>query len=390
MIPTLEFAAADAPNNPIDNFGPNDVIQIDDFRETSAPGYTNNILTLHGTDETGSTPETVTLDIPGQALADFQINVGSTNTTIDYVTCYCRGTLICTGHGEVPVETLAIGDLVRTASGALRSIKWIGRRSYAGRLALGQKQILPVCVKAGALDDRVPKRDLWVSPNHAMYFSYEHGNGVLIEARDLVNGVSIVQAERVDKVEYFHIELDDHDLIIAEGALSETFIDDNSRGVFHNAHEYRVLYPREEAAAPARYCAPGLQDGYEVEAVRERIAFRVGLPSSKVSRAASLRGYVDRVSARSITGWAQNVEHPEAPVCLDIYGGGQLIGRTLANRYREDLERAGVGSGNHSFAFSLPTRTDFDVGTVSVRRSLDGVTLLPSAQKRPRRLANSA
>ena len=59
---------------------------------------------------------------------------------------------------------------------------------------------------------------------------------MLIEAKDLINGVSIVQAERVEKVEYFHIELDSHDVIIAEGALSESFIDDDSRGMFHNAH----------------------------------------------------------------------------------------------------------------------------------------------------------
>ena len=45
------------------------------------------------------------------------------------------------------------------------------------------------------------------------------GEGALIEAKDLVNGVSIVQAERVEKVEYFHIELETHDVIIAEGRL---------------------------------------------------------------------------------------------------------------------------------------------------------------------------
>ena len=101
--------------------------------------------------------------------------------------------------------------------------------------------------------------------------------GVLIEARDLVNGVSIVQAERVDKVEYFHIELDSHDVIIAEGALSETFIDDHSRGMFHNAHEYRALYP-DVAAAPAHYCAPRLYGGDQVEAARGHIARRAGVP----------------------------------------------------------------------------------------------------------------
>ncbi len=59
---------------------------------------------------------------------------------------------------------------------------------------MGRKDILPICIKAGALDDNVPKRDLWISPNHAMYL-----DGVLIEAKDLVNGVSIVQAESVEQ-----------------------------------------------------------------------------------------------------------------------------------------------------------------------------------------------
>ena len=67
----------------------------------------------------------------------------------------------------------------------------------------------------------------------------------------------------------------------------------------------------------------------------------------------ALRGYVDLIG-HLIAGWAQNVDHPEAPVCLDIYAGGRLIGQTLANRYRADLERAGLGSGRHSFAFTPP------------------------------------
>ena len=71
---------------------------------------------------------------------------------------------------------------------------------------------------------------------------------MLIEAKDLVNGRSIVQADDVDKVEYFHIELDTHDVIVAEGALSETFIDDDSRGMFHNADEFHALYPQPHVA----------------------------------------------------------------------------------------------------------------------------------------------
>ncbi|MGB7102883.1 MAG: Hint domain-containing protein, partial [Xanthobacteraceae bacterium] len=291
------------------------------------------------------------------------------------VSCYCCGTQICTDRGEVAVEDLAIGDIVLTVSGAERPIKWIGRRSYGARFVMGRSDILPICIRAGALDDKVPKRDLRISPNHAMYFENMHREGVLIEARDLVNGVSIVRVEQVEKVEYFHVELDSHDVIIAEGAFSESFIDDDSRGMFHNAHEYSELYANA-APAVARYCAPRLDQGYELEMVWRRLARRAGLaPSDERTRASDLHGSLDRVTPCIIEGWAQNPDHPEAPVCLDIFAGGQLIGQVLANCYREDLKRAGIGSGHHSFTFAPPARLAFAPDAVEVRRSLDGIAL---------------
>jgi hypothetical protein len=178
-----------------------------------------------------------------------------------------------------------------TIGGVARPIKWIGHRSYGERFVMGRTDILPVCIKAHALRPNVPKRDLWISPHHAMYFD-DHG-GLLIEARDLVNGATIIQAKAVEeKVEYFHIELDTHDVVFAEGAPSETFIDDDSRGMFHNVHEYYELYQDDAASATARYCAPRLEEGYEVEEVRRRIATRATLSFSAMRapdrRAASL------------------------------------------------------------------------------------------------------
>ena len=309
----------------------------------------------------------------------FQISYdgGANNqdVTVTDVACYCRGTLIRTACGNKRVEKLQIGDEVMTASGAARPIKWIGRRSYGGRFVMGRKDILPVCFKTGSLADNVPNRDLWISPHHAMFI-----DDVLIEAKDLINGVSIVQAAHVDKVEYFHIELDSHDIILAEGAASESFIDDDSRGMFHNAHDYDALYP-DVVTEPAHYCAPRLDEGYEVEAVRRRIALRARLVgASDGPRTSELRGYVDLVSETCIAGWAQSVDHPEAAVCLDIYAGGRLIGQALANCYRQDLQRAGLGSGRHSFSFMPPARLDGVADTLEVRRSLDGAGLSLSAQ----------
>ncbi len=306
-------------------------------------------------------------------------NDGFGNTSIieNSTPCYCPGTLIETERGnEVPIENLVIGDRVMTISGILRPIKWIGRRSYSGRFALGQKHILPVCIRAGALDDNVPRRDLRISPQHAMYLE-----GVLIEAKNLVNGRSIVQLAEIDQVEYIHLELETHDVLIAEGALSESFIDDDSRGMFHNAPEYRIAYP-DERCAPARYCAPRPDGGYEIEAARQRIEGRAGLrPAKNKNEKLTLRGYVDCIGLQVVAGWAQNVEYPEAPVCLDIFVGDRMIGQTLANRYREDLERARLGSGRHSFEFILPAGLRFTPDEVEVRRSLDGEVI---RRERPR------
>ncbi len=330
-------------------------------------GATVATLTLAGTGYSGVD---VAPDSSTSGIIDITFASGATTPGFgDVATCYCPGTLIQTDRGEVAVEELRIGDDVVTMSAPARPIQWIGRRSYAGRFALGQRGILPVCIKAGALDAGLPRRDLWISPHHAMYL-----DGVLIEAKDLVNGASIVQATQVDKVEYFHIELETHDVIIAEGAWSETYVDDDNREMFHNAHEYALLYPAT-APQPARYCAPRVADGYEVETARRRIDARAGLRGATEGRARALRGYVDVVSPRRIAGWAQDPERPTTAVCLDVFAGGRLIGRTLANRYRADLERAGIGDGRHSFEFTPPPGLRFTPETIEVRRSLDGVRL---------------
>jgi hypothetical protein len=289
------------------------------------------------------------------------------------VACYCRGTLLRTSHGQKRVENLKIGDQVMTASGTARPIKWIGRRSYGGRFIMGRRDILPICFKTGSLGENVPRRDLWVSPHHAMYFKDE--GGLLIEAKDLVNGVSIMQVEQVDEVAYFHIELETHDVIIAEGALSESFVDDDCRGMFNNADEYRQRYP-EAAYVPARYCAPRVDQGEALERIRRRIALRAGrTDAAEVPRIGALRGQVDDVDMGRIEGWTQAIDRPEVPVCLDLLVDGQLVAQTLANRYRRDLQEASLGSGCHGFEFLLPSGLDLSGCTVHVSRSIDGVLL---------------
>ena len=101
-------------------------------------------------------------------------------------------------------------------------------------------------------------------------------DGVLVPARCLVNGVSITQEKGCERVDYIHVELDSHDVILAEGAASETFVDDDSRAVFHNAHEFDLRYPG--AVCPsAVYCAERVEDGARLATIRRALDVRAGL-----------------------------------------------------------------------------------------------------------------
>lgn len=188
------------------------------------------------------------------------------------VACFCKGTRIRAVRGsrevEVAIEALAIGDLVVTASGDQRAVRWIGTRSYSGRFASRNPDALPVRFKAGSLADNVPVRDLLISPKHAMFL-----DGVLVPAEYLVNGLSIIKETRVDRVDYYHVELDSHDVLLAEGAASESFVDDGGRAIFQNAHEYAALF-QHERRREAVYCAPRLDQGFLLEATRKRIRER--------------------------------------------------------------------------------------------------------------------
>ena len=152
--------------------------------------------------------------------------------------CFVAGTMIRTPRGEVAIETLRRGDMVLTSDGKARPLDWLGRQTVSSRFA-DPIRSWPIRVKAGAIGDNVPCRDLLVSPDHALLVE-----GVLMHAGALVNGTSIVRETTVPEIfVYYHIELADHSLILVENTPAETFIDNVDRMHFDNWDEHEALYP---------------------------------------------------------------------------------------------------------------------------------------------------
>jgi Hint domain len=130
--------------------------------------------------------------------------------------CFLRGTHILTSKGEVLVEDLKPGDCVLTADNRRLLIKRIIAQAFEP-----SPEIMPVQISYGALNHHTPHRDLCVSPSHCLLLE-----GVLIPAIHIVNGRSITRGlpAGTDRIEYFHIELDTHEVIVAEGAPVETLL----------------------------------------------------------------------------------------------------------------------------------------------------------------------
>ena len=152
--------------------------------------------------------------------------------------CFLPGTRIKTTEGEVNIEELRIGDNVLTASGETKPIKFIGRRKVSRERTRPWNGEGPVKISRFAIDGKAPHSDLYVSPAHAIYI-----DGILIRAGNLVNGVTIVADAKPEALSltYFHIELDTHEAIVAEGLAVESFQRDNPHA-FDNADEYVRLY----------------------------------------------------------------------------------------------------------------------------------------------------
>ena len=175
---------------------------------------------------------------------------------------------IATARGEVAVEDLSAGDTVLTAGGGTRPIRWIGSRRVECSRHPDPRAVWPVRIAAHAFGDNQPRRDLWVSPGHNLLVS-----GALIPAIALANGVTIAQVP-VDSVEYHHVELDAHDILLAENLPAESYLDCGNRSAFANSDGPVALFPDFARTRPAESCHPVCATGPRVEAAKAALLER--------------------------------------------------------------------------------------------------------------------
>ncbi|MBY8976220.1 Hint domain-containing protein [Rhodobacteraceae bacterium NNCM2] len=165
---------------------------------------------------------------PGQTLT-FTSSADGPNIPYSSIVCFTRGTEIETPGGRRPIEGLSVGDEVLRSDGQPITIRWIGSRKLDKATLAMRPGLRPICISAGALGENLPERDLMVSPQHRMLVRNWRAElmfgepEVLVSAKALVNDHDIRPVSDGDEVEYFHMLFDQHEIILAEGAETESF-----------------------------------------------------------------------------------------------------------------------------------------------------------------------
>ena len=247
---TFLVGTFDDPNNPGDSY-------IEGIGDTIVGGEDPGDTDTDTLDLTGSGPLTVIPSAPGaeDGIVEFYSDPAKTNLigTLAYseieniIPCFTPGTLIATMKGEVPVESLQEGDKVITRDNGIQEIRWIGKRTLQRDELRRAPHLSPILIKAGSLGDGLPERDMMVSPQHRMLVAgdqtqlYFEEPEVLVAAKHLINNGSI-QAIDTLRATYIHFMFDQHEVVLADGAWTESFQPgDQTLGAMGTAQRNEIL-----------------------------------------------------------------------------------------------------------------------------------------------------
>ena len=205
----------------------------------------------------------------------------------------------------------------------------------------------PIRIERDAFADNVPHRDLLLSPDHAVFV-----DGMLICVRQLVNGSTIRQERGWTAVDYYHVELDQHAILLAEGLPAESYLDTGNRGFFANSGAPLVLHPdlTDETDYPTREagsCAPFVWDEASVRPVWQRLADRaaaIGRPVTQraTTTDADLRLLADRRTVKPVFSDSDRVIFVLPRGAREVRLVSRAQSPTEARPWLDDRRRLGV------------------------------------------------
>jgi Hint domain len=251
--------------------------------------------------------------------------------------CFLRGTRIRTDDADVPVEALAPGTVVVTYGGGRQRVAWVGQRQLDLARHPHPQRASPIRVRRGAISNGVPERDLLVSPDHALFL-----NQVLAPAHAMVNGATVLRDPSWQRLDYFHVALDAHAVLLAEGAPAESFPDRRVRAGFQGG-PVTVLHPAFADTPPAPSdCAPRVVHGPVVREVRRMLLARAFVLGHALTREPDLHLLVDgtRISASGVAGQLHRFPIPAGAVDVRIVCRAGVPAETEAAS--DDHRRLGV------------------------------------------------
>ncbi|WP_371170801.1 Hint domain-containing protein [Aliiroseovarius sp. 2305UL8-7] len=198
--------------------------------------------------------------------------------------CFARGTEILTDAGPRRIEEIRVGDMLVTRDNGLQPLRWIAASKVASDRRRGNSQLEPIALKADSLAPGVPTKTLQLSPQHRLLLEGPELDLLLDQtaafasAKSLVNGDSIYECgDEIADLEYWHIALDQHDVVYANGCPAETLhMGDMSLGTITDAQatELEAIFPGI-TSTPQPLAHPELR-AYEGQLMSDMISARVG------------------------------------------------------------------------------------------------------------------
>lgn len=182
--------------------------------------------------------------------------VDAPNKMTVIITCFLAGSMLRTPTGDVAVEDIKVGDNIITFDvennkEVSKPVAWVGKAHATIKPGLDDDQAgWPVRICQNAFAEGIPYKDMLITSEHCLYF-----DGKFVPVRMLVNGVSIFYDKTIHSYDYYHVETAEHSVVMADGMLTESYLDTGNRYSFNRGEKIVNITPSrkltwDNAAAP--------------------------------------------------------------------------------------------------------------------------------------------